>query len=164
MELSSDPPAFRRPPRELAALLALEERNVGDWQPDELAAVFRHQWAAPLQVGDSPAVCRAPVGPSTEGWSYRLLFTAASPPLEWLILTKEFAKTHYEHPESPLPQPIARMIYFASIFAALLHLGQRITTLSDGALREGVQWGLAQPWIDEECRALYLEAETRLGP
>jgi hypothetical protein len=59
--------------------------------------------------------------------------------------------------EDEMPKEIAAVLYFAAIVVALRRCGARITRLSDGELRAGVEWVLAQPWIDPATRALFAE-------
>lgn len=154
----SDPLVFRSPARQLAVLLALDERSVGDWEPNELRAICEHKWSMPILMPDSEFTA-GPAGRSNLPlWTYRDLFTAASPPLQVLIVAKGFGKMHCGARHGPLPREIAQVIYYASIFAAWVRLGQRITTLSDEALRKGAHWGLDQPWIETSTKALFQQA------
>ena len=85
------------------------------------------------------------------------------PPLGVLKLMKEFAKVNRDNPESSLPTEIATVIYFTAIVLALTRCGQRITGLDDDALRRGVEWVVAQPWVDESTRSLFRDALTLIG-
>ena len=160
---ASNPCVFKSSARRLAVLLALDERPVGDWQATDLRAIYEHQWSSPV-FGPAPVASGASVrSGGFRSWTYRDLFRLTRPPLEVLILAKDFGKMHCKCTQGPLPQEIGRVIYYASIFAALVRLGQRITTLSDEALREGVRWGLAQPWVDSTTRALFRQTFALLA-
>jgi hypothetical protein len=73
------------------------------------------------------------------------------------VLTKDFAKRHLGHPESPLPPEIAKVLYLASIIVAMLRCHRRITRLRDAELREGLGWAMNQQWLDEPTRSLFRE-------
>ena len=95
------------------------------------------------------------------------LLTFPNPPVELLEITKDFAKACRQNPHSPMPQEIASVLYFASIAAALVRCGCRITGLSNEILAEGFSWALAQPWLDAPTRVLIEESlqlvNTRTG-
>jgi len=157
------------PPHRLARLLALEESSEGDWRPEELGAVFQHQWSAPvafdLTVLGSSAAGKMRTLSDAQGLllkSYRDLLLHPCPPLELLVLTKEFAKAHQANPGSPLPREVSLALYYTAIFSAWVRLGQRISTLDDLALGEAAECMLAQPWVDEPTKALFREGLERL--
>lgn len=128
--------------------------DVGAWQPDELADVLRHQLSAPL---DPPAASET--GPRTYA---ELLLTDADPPTELLVRVKDWAKpmmgTSPCDPmsaEADLPTAVAGVVYFATIYAALVRKGERITQLPDATVRQGGRWALAQPWLDDRLVPLF---------
>lgn len=94
--------------------------------------------------------------------TFGCLFADSKPPLELLCQVKDFAKINREHPDSALPKEIATMLDYASIVAALLRHGQRITSLDNSALGEGMTWAEEQPWLDEMTRALFEEGRAVL--
>lgn len=163
MASSSEPFACRCPSPRLAVLLALDERAVGDWEPHDLRAICEHQWSLPVLMPAPESIGASAGRAGLPCWTYRDLFTSASPPLGVLILAKDFGKMHYNTPHGPLPQEIGRVIHAASIFAALVRIGQRITPLSDEALRADARWGLAQPWIESSTKALFQQALALLA-
>ncbi len=134
-----------------------------EWPQEELAAIWRHQLAAPVQA-EAPGV-RIPLD---EGLGRRVaglvrgrcivtfgdLFQHPHPPMELLQEVKDFAKANRDHPESLLPPEISSLLYYASIAAALLRCGHRISRLDDVALRQGIEWALAQPGLDEKTLTL----------
>ncbi|MBM3880707.1 MAG: hypothetical protein FJ387_13490 [Verrucomicrobia bacterium] len=160
-----NPAQASSPTRRLAELIELEESSTGDWLPEELAEVFQHQWSAALPLDPEPNPGTAPpnsASPTHAGppplQTYGDLFAHPNPPIHLLERVKEFGKTQHAQADSSLPREIALALYYTSIFAALTRCGQRITTLSDSALRQGALWLLAQPWIDELTKSL-----ARLG-
>ena len=56
-----------------------------------------------------------------------------------------------------MPRPIASVLYFASIAAALVRCRRRITGLTNDDLVVGFRWMLAQPWLDTPTRTLINE-------
>ena len=57
-----------------------------------------------------------------------------------------------------MPRDIATMLYFACAAAALVRCGERITRLDDTKLREGLEWAIAQSWLDGTSRELFTAA------
>ncbi len=140
------------------------------WTPGELGAVLEHQLSASVDF-DLQAVSHGPAGrvqavaaaavPPIK--TFRDLFTHSHPPVELLELAKRFAKQCRSHPESPLPDEVATVLYFLSIVAALMKCGRRISGLDNQALRHGLDWGLAQSWLDEDTRRLFCEGSLIVG-
>lgn len=146
---------FTKPPSQFARLIAATNGSEGGWLPVEFDAVLRHQLDAPLRTAG-----RQPPESATSAAdirTFRELFQHPQPPLGLLKQTKDFAKAHREHTNSPLPHDVATVLYYASIVAARVRLGERITSLDDAALRQGIAWGVALPWLDEGLRALFDE-------
>ena len=132
------------------------------WEGDDLAAVLRHQLAAPLAVdlcgpGRSAAerVARLIDDADPPVRTFHDLLSHPAPPVELLELTKRLAKRARADRSSALPEEVAAFLYFASIHAALKRGGARISTLDDRRLRDGVEWVLAQAWLDPSARALF---------
>ncbi|HWD19316.1 MAG TPA: hypothetical protein VHB20_08545 [Verrucomicrobiae bacterium] len=156
--------------RSLAAFLAEGAEPARLWRPEEIAAVFHHQMAAPILVdlaGFDPATARRlPRLAEAQALvlkSFADLFRHPLPPLELLELTKQFAKANMDHPESVLPGEVASVLYYASIASALVRLGRRISRLADADLRRGFRWALERPWLDSETRALMEQAMQKLS-
>jgi hypothetical protein len=122
--------------------------------------------AAPVRLdlvegtaGNAPAV---PSG-CPEIRTFDELFHYPKPPIELLKSVKEFAKANRDHPASALPGEIATMLYYASVIIARWRWGEVITTLNDEELRAGINWAIAQPWVDERTRSLLREASKALN-
>lgn len=151
--------AFAAPPQRLARLLASTQANEGEWLAGELGAVLCHQLSVPIQkTGSTPASnldgCAGIEG-GIDIKTFGELFQHPCPPVALLEQVKEFAKVNREHPDSALPQDISLVLYYASIVAALVRLGKRITSLDDAALRQGIEWILELPWLDASLRVLF---------
>ena len=154
----------------LASILASGEEGACLWQPEELAAIFKHQMAAPILVDlgvfDAPTATRLKYLSQAHGLllkSFADLFQHPAPPVELLSLIKDFAKANRDQPASGLPTEIATTLYYTSIAAALVRLNQRLTKLADADLRRGLAWTLGQPWLDAPTRDLLSRAMEKIA-
>jgi hypothetical protein len=162
-------PDGAEPPQSAAALMGLGLEAQRPWRQEELAAVLQHQLDAPLQVnlaGLGPTrAAQVRVLSEAEGLllkKWRDLLQHPHPPLDLLCLVKGFAKAHREHPQSPLPREVATVLYYASIVAARLRCGERITELPDADLRKGLHWAIDQAWLDPWLKELFASALNSL--
>jgi hypothetical protein len=156
--------------RTLAAFLAAGAEGARLWHPDEVAAIFRHQMAAPvlLDLAGFDPVTAARLHSLADAQSLLLksfadLFLHPAPPLELLELTKDFAKANMEPAESVLPNDVAAALYYASIASALVRLDRRISRLDDAALRRGFLWAKERAWMDERIAQLLGQALHKLS-
>lgn len=161
----------KSPPKSLAAFLAAGDEQGRLWRPDELSAIFRHQMSAPILVdlGGFDAATAARLKTLSDAQSLILksfsdLFHHSVPPVELLKLTKDFAKSNMDHPDSSLPQEIAAALYYTSIAAALVRLDVRISQLPDADLQRGLAWAREQSWLDDATRELLGQALQKLSP
>ncbi len=144
----------------LAKMFELGGEPQALWDPAELGTILKHQLAAPLEFdvlglgGDQLRELRARCSAPAEIRSFGDLLHHPRPPVELLELTKQFAKAGYGHSERPLPDEVAAVLYVASIVAALMRCGKRITRLGDEGIRFGVERALRQPWLDPSIREL----------
>jgi len=141
-------------PGRLARLLRLDEdeAEVGEWQRKELGAILRHQLDSPLT-----ADLAVEKGMSGSIRTFGELLGHPDPPVRLLELLKDFAKAHCSHPRSSYPTEVMKAIYYASIEAALLRAGQRITRLSDEELSRGLAMLVDRPWLEERTRGLLMQ-------
>lgn len=157
------------PPEILVQIMKLRDKPERFWRPEELGDVLKHQLAAPMDVGlsrlDKGAARRLRTVCAAEELllnSLGDLFSHPHPPIEMLVLVKDFAKAIGHHPDSPIPEEISTVIYLAAIVVAMVRCGERITDLDDAALRESVQWALSQKWLDAETRLLFQEGSRAI--
>src|ERR1051326_5475669 len=101
---------IRRPPRStlfpyttLFRSLEMDSGSGRLWRADELAAIFKHQLTAPVQMDltqgpadNAPAL--PPRFPAIR--TFDALFHSPKPPIELLKSVKEFAKANRDHPAS----------------------------------------------------------------
>ena len=148
----------------LSEMMGAGADETGLWEPEELAAILKHQLTAPIAFDLSYAAEGPPPrvdvispseGPSIETFSE--LFHHPRPPVGLLEQIKQFAKSCRNRANSPLPDEIASVLYTLSIIVAMTKCGRRITKSDDQTLRYGVDWALDQTWLDEPTRGL-LEA------
>ncbi len=144
--------------------MAMSEDTSDDWGGADLKAMLRHQLASPVSAvdQDSPAP-PADAGSEDEGETFGALFACAAPAPETLAAVKDFAKRSQLDASHLLPEPVATVLYFAALAAALVRCDRRITRLDDQALRTGFTWTTEQAWVDVMLRRLCAEAVGRLG-
>src|SRR3712207_756951 len=128
------------PPGALASMLEVDWAAGPTWGEQDLAAMLRHQMAAPL-----PAVGRRPGDESSGDCSgsiqtFGQLLHHPSPPVALLAAVKDFAKACRADPHAALPKEIAAVLYFAAIVVARRRCGLMVSRLSAEELRAGVEW------------------------
>jgi hypothetical protein len=161
---------FKSPPKSLAAFMAAGDEHARLWRTEELGAIFRHQLAAPILVdlgGFDPATAgRLKILGDAQNLllkSFLDLFLHPVPPVELLTLTKEFAKSNMDHPDSSLPKEVAAELYYASIAAAFVRLDRRISQLSDTELEKGFKWAKDQRWASPPIQDLLAHALNKVS-
>ena len=152
-------------PERLAELMDADLGGHGPWDPDELGAFLRHQLNVPVPFDlsrfDEGAADGLKTQCQTEGLllkSLTELFSHSHPPVELLELTKRYAKACRQDLDSPVPEEIAAVLYFASVGVALVKCHERITTLDDDALTKGIEQVLDWPWLEPSLRPLLQQA------
>jgi hypothetical protein len=168
-EFDSAGALFKSAPKSLSALLAAGEERARLWRADELGAIFRHQLSAPILVDlggfDSANAGRLKMLAEAQNLllkSFSDLLLHATPPVELLRLSKDFAKANMDHPDGSLPKEVAAVLYYASISAALLRLDERISQLKDAELERGLRWARDQHWVNKQIQQLLAEAIEKL--
>lgn len=150
----------------LTQMMDLEPGGPSLWKPEELGAVFEHQLSAPLECDlanrDEQLAARLEAAGDPPIKSFQDLLHHPHPPIEVLELTKRFAKACRNHPDGPLPDEIATVLYILSIVAAMTKCGRRITRMDDQSLRYSLSWALKQPWLDDGSRRLLEEGRKSL--
>ena len=169
-EPDSSAALFKSHAKDLARLMASSDEHGPLWHADELAAMFRHQMSAPVLMDlgsfDARTAGQLKTLTAAQGLllsSFADLFNHAQPPPQLLELVKDFAKANIDHPESGLPREIATALYYASIAAALVRLGKRISQLPNADLQRGLRWTIEQAWLDDKTKALLAEALKKVS-
>ena len=154
--------------RWMAGAMDSESDRPPAWQPTELATMLRHQLAASIagdlqklspDLADRYEKATAGQAPSTFGE----LFASDAPSVDALQVVKDFAKRAINEKDGPLPEEIGAALYYASIATALLRLNHRISGLDDPTLKIGLNWALAQPWMDASLAAMFRELVGKLA-
>jgi len=166
-----DPNQARR--GEMAGLFASEFETEDVWREEELPSLFNHQLQAALADelddeldDDTTKSCvesPADSDPTPAHRSFAGVLFDPNPPLEILVKVKQFAKRRGEDGELGIPRHMCAVLYLASISAALVHCGERITDVTDEALLAKLRWAANQSWTDDATQSLIQEAIARLG-
>jgi hypothetical protein len=154
--------------KKLATLLDPADDSATFYTGADPALILKHQLEAPLADELSSPIC-GPEGRATplvnldpSLKTFADLLYHADPPLDLLKRTKEFAKSCRAYPEL-LPPVVSTVIYYAAIAVARLRHHVMITELDDARLKNGLQWSIDQPWVDEKLRGLFREGITSLS-
>lgn len=164
------------PQQDLASLLRLGLEARHAWRAEELAAALQYHLKAPLEFD---------LGSFRPGQARQLrdlagaqglllkslddLFQHPLPPPELLREVKDFAKSCIHAVDAPVPKEVARVLYYLSIGCALVRLKQRMSSLSNRELLEGLDQVLGYPWLQRGSRSLLSQARkcvaesTRVG-
>jgi hypothetical protein len=160
---------FMTRPEGLARILALDDHTTELWNPGELQAMWQHQLSAPIDIDLETVVSvratelrNAARNTPFKGKSFADLLLDPAPPLELLILTKEFAKQMLKDAEETQLKDVASALYYATYAAGLLRCGALIGSMNREELRPGFDWMLKQTWLDENTKRLVTEARNSL--
>jgi hypothetical protein len=159
---------FRGEPGRLAQLLDPQWRDKPNWADEEMESILRHQLSVPVSA-DLPGysarnlTTQRHANCQTTAFSFGDLLCDQQPSLELLVGTKDFAMRHLRLGGRGLPRRVARVLYYASVLAALLHWGERISRLSDAKLLSGLDWAIEQPWLDTSLRDLFRKGRVKLA-
>lgn len=130
------------------------------WEPGELQAIWHHLMNTPLEIEVAGLSDATGVGSSIRPID---LMTMQDPPLPLLIAWKDWAKAASANRHRVLPAPILKGVYWLAIATAQVRRASRITALSDANCGAGLDWLLAQPWLDEDSRRLACSARALLN-
>jgi hypothetical protein len=152
-------------PSDMACMLSVRGTSKGNWQPAELRDLLRHclempvseYLAAPAEMpgslpefsADSPSE-RAVVS-ITLGELLQL-----AEPLGLLIAVKRHARELARARDGGTLTELHTLVYFASIAAAMVRHGERITKSSPEVLRVAFARHAAAEWVDDRLRAIFL--------
>lgn len=94
-------------------------------------------WSSSFDESEDSALCR----------TVRELLSAPAPSLRLLQLVKDYAKNCRATPNTKIPADIASALYFLSVSSSVLAHDRTLSQLPIEALREGIRWLAAQPWV-----------------
>jgi hypothetical protein len=162
------PAQINTDPRVMSTMLDLVDAHRHEWNTAELQEMLRHQLSSPLQLslgtlsGEVAHQIRQAQPPVPPLITLAELLVAPQPPLEILRLVKRFAKMCRRDRENPLPSEIVMLLYYVSISAALVRVGEAISNLPPTSLKHGLDWLCEQPWLTDEIRALLRDGLDQL--
>ncbi len=155
----------------LASMMDVRAGGQKLWAAEELGTILEHQLAAPVEPDlssrDKGLPRKLESFNATETppiSSFNDLLHHPRPPVELLALTKAFAKACRSHPDSPLPDEVATVLYLGSIVAAIARCDRPISKLGGEGLRHGLDWALSQPWLDQSTRDLLQQGRQAADP
>src|SRR5688572_7262674 len=133
---------FEARPSQLAGMIDLDPSGGRLWLPEDLADIFAHRLRVRIdfqpkagdtladhgQAGDSALSCCE---------SFADILHRPAPPLNLLTRLRDFAASNQQDSEAPLPPDVATVLFYASLAAGLVRVGQRLTTLEDAKLLAG---------------------------
>lgn len=161
------------PPNSSAGLKKLMAMGLGvsePWQPEDLKLALEEQLAVPIEVElsglEQQISHRLRLRAKREGLLLRSLgdlFQHPRPPVELLILVKDFFKRNRGHPKSDLPPDVCLALYYLCIAVALWRHRVRISQLNDSELAEAFRWMQAHDWIGGTGREAAVEAARALA-
>lgn len=133
--------------------VVLQSTNPGlTWTEEELPAIWQHQLQSTLQ---------AEPGSMERGPSIQELLTMEQPDMRLLSVMKSYGKANCNHPESLIPEDIARGIYYLSILTARMKLDETISSLSTKELASASQWLAGCGWLDQQSRSIATQSLGR---
>jgi len=137
------------------------------WRPKELAAAWDYHLSAPLEfeLGTLSAPRERALRDLTMAQgltlsSLRALMQHPVPPVELLTMIAKFAKACSKSKDPPLPAEVAGVLYYLAIAVALTRLGTLVTRLRRADLVRGLDWAMAQPWVDQSSKATLDQARA----
>lgn len=156
-------------PQKLADMIAINPQGGHGWNASELATIFKHQLASPLLVdlsefdptaADQSRMLALKAEPPIETFSD--LLTHPNPPVELLDQVKGLSKAMMNRLDSVLPRELTVVLYYLAIACAIDRTGNRLTTLAEAELRQGLTWSAQQPWLDPIYKNTLQTALTKL--
>jgi integrase len=172
VKFDSSEAVFRSDARQLLKIMNLDEATPDAWNGQDLAAMLRHQLAAPLAFDLSSVEMegaearrrdRTLTGAAKERiTNFEDLLFHREPPIELLILSKEFFKRRLQECKKDSPEwNVAYLLYLLSILAAR-DRASKISSLTWSELREGMKWALQRRWMNEKTRH-FVELAAQAG-
>ncbi len=153
----------------LGELLAFGLKAPASWTPEELEAALAEQISVPVEfelAALKPAeakalrVCAAAHGLVLKNLDE--LFHHPHPPLELLVMAKDYFKANSTRPHPGLPAEVARALYYLTLAVAWLRHHHRISTLSDAEVESALNWVMQQQWVGGDLHKLAVEAMEQL--
>jgi hypothetical protein len=152
----------------ISQMLAVHDQRDELWNSFDLAELLRDLVGKPL--ADILPDARQLVEFEHDGSSGKPLpatlgelFERRAPSIALLEAVKKKARESIRDEASSLPSDVWSVVYFASIAAALVHGGSRISKSNDETLSYGFQRILELNWLNNSLRALFTTAGQCVG-
>jgi hypothetical protein len=154
--------AWEAPAHQLAKLIEAAETAEDHCTPTELKAILAGELDANIATHLGIDQLDHDTAGSDRVKTVRELLAQATPPGRLLQLTMAHAKLTLDDQRSGtgIPQEVTRALYLATVVVAKRH-GIRSLGMADAQFREGIQWCIDQPWMDDGLRSLFKEALER---
>ena len=157
---------------QLAKLMNLDEATPDAWSEEDLAAMLRHQFVAPLEFDLSTVELKGRQAKNRDETltgaamerirTFEDLLFHREPPLELLKLSKEFFKRRLQRCKKDSPEwNLAYLFYLLSILAAG-DRSSKISSLTSREMRKGIKCALERRWMEKRTRQ-FLERAARAG-
>jgi hypothetical protein len=153
----------------LGELLSLGLTPPEEWTPAELQAALREQMVVPVEFelgafrpADATAVRARATANGLVLKNLHDLLQHPRPPLEMLVMAKDYFKASILRPNPEIPGLVARVLYHITIAVAWLRHQTRISTLSDTEVVEALKWVERQPWVSSDLKTLTTMAANDL--
>ena len=152
----------------LAAVADQTHLHTLDWSNRDRADVFEHLLNSPVLVTqtdtddqlDSRQLDRFTYQENTT--TIREALDRPNPDPAFLQMIKQYAKREYQSELSGLPREVPLVLYYLTICIALTRLRQRLTTLADDELADGIRWAQRQDWLDPQTQQTLATALSTL--
>ncbi len=119
------------------------------WGDADYPAIWLHQLNLPLVTIVSESDKSFDPG---EVGSIAALLREAKPTADLVHLVTRYAKAQTLRDDGELPAEVARVLYFLCVWVGRYRCEQRLSSLSDARLLEGLRWSVARPWLDAATR------------
>jgi hypothetical protein len=158
-DFDSTAAVFKSGPAQLLKIMNLDKELPGAWKEPDRPQMLRHTMTAALEAELKTKVGDGNLGPSAGIKTFQELFQHPQPPLKLLQLAKDFFKAKAGAGANRRPdQEVAYLLYLLTIVTARVRLGVSVSSLTDLELLPGLDWALAQTWLDRGSHQLFSEA------
>lgn len=154
----------------LGELLAMGLNAKESWTAEELEAAFAEQISLPVEFELARLGQRQGQALREQAEAHGLLvkslydlFVHPHPPIDLLIMIKDFFKANSNCPHPGLPAEVACVLYYQSIAVAWLRYHRRISSLSEEQLADGFKWVSNRDWVGRDLQDLVKQAARSLG-
>jgi hypothetical protein len=143
----------------LSRLFQIDGCRDSAWNLDDMPGLLQHLLHLPLADAmaglDPTAICGAQAHGAVLPSTLAELFAHPDPPLALLESVKVWSRRATRDDQAILPIDVVSLLYFASIAAAKVRLGQWISKLDPSLFRQGIEMLRSEPWVGEPFQSLF---------